>query len=167
VTVVPAESAAVRFHCHFLLKYETFPLDQNQDIEHLRLLSIFHFVVAGIIGLISLFPLIHVAIGAAIVMGLLDDSGTGEQPPPLIGWLFIVFPLAMIIIGMAMAICIFVAGRRLGKQTGYQFCLIVAGIECLFMPFGTVLGVFTILVLLRPSVKLLFDVSGSAMPPGQ
>ena len=33
----------------------------------------------------------------------------------------------------------------------------MAGIECIFMPFGTVLGVFTIIVLMRPSMKELFD----------
>jgi hypothetical protein len=33
----------------------------------------------------------------------------------------------------------------------------MAGIECVFMPFGTVLGVFTLVVLTRPSVKPLFE----------
>ena len=37
------------------------------------------------------------------------------------------------------------------------FHYVVAGIECIFMPFGTVLGVLTLLVLMRPSVKALFD----------
>jgi len=32
----------------------------------------------------------------------------------------------------------------------------MAGVECMFMPFGTVLGVFTIIVLMRPSVKEIF-----------
>jgi hypothetical protein len=32
----------------------------------------------------------------------------------------------------------------------------MAGVECLFMPVGTVLGVFTIIVLVRDSVKELF-----------
>jgi hypothetical protein len=40
------------------------------------------------------------------------------------------------------------------------YCLVVAGIECIFMPFGTVLGVFTIIVLMRPSVRNLFGVEG-------
>ena len=36
-------------------------------------------------------------------------------------------------------------------------CMIVAGLSCMMMPFGTVLGVFTLLVLLKPQVKALFD----------
>ena len=43
------------------------------------------------------------------------------------------------------------ARRRDGNEA-----LIVAGLECMMMPFGTVLGVFTIIVLLRPSVRQLF-----------
>jgi hypothetical protein len=35
----------------------------------------------------------------------------------------------------------------------------MAGVACMFMPFGTVLGVFTIVVLLRDSVKELFGVA--------
>jgi hypothetical protein len=37
--------------------------------------------------------------------------------------------------------------------------LAIAGIECIFIPFGTVLGVFTIIVLMRPTVKELFGVA--------
>jgi len=37
-----------------------------------------------------------------------------------------------------------------------MFCLVMAGVECIFTPFGTVLGVLTIIVLVRPSVKELF-----------
>ncbi len=41
-----------------------------------------------------------------------------------------------------------------------MFCFVMGCVECLFMPFGTVLGAFTILVLNRQSVKGLF-VSGA------
>ena len=36
-------------------------------------------------------------------------------------------------------------------------CMTVAGIQCILMPFGTILGVFTIIVLTRGSVKELFS----------
>jgi hypothetical protein len=40
-----------------------------------------------------------------------------------------------------------------------MFCLVMGGVECLFMPFGTVLGVFTIIVLMQEPVKQLFGVN--------
>ena len=50
----------------------------------------------------------------------------------------------------------FLAGRYLSQQRHYTFCLVMAAVACMFMPFGTVLGVFTIIVLVRESVKELF-----------
>jgi hypothetical protein len=43
----------------------------------------------------------------------------------------------------------------------------MACVACLSVPLGTVLGVFTIIVLMRPSVKALFaEVRDSAAPNG-
>jgi hypothetical protein len=135
-------------------------LENTQDSDQLRLLSIFHFINAGIVGLFSLFPLIHIAFGIGILNGAFDGgSNRGGPPPAFIGWILILFPMVFIAMGLTMAICITVAGRNIGRRTGHLFCIVVAGLECMFMPFGTVLGVLTILVLMRPSVKLLFGVS--------
>lgn len=41
----------------------------TDDLQHLKLLSIFHYVLAGITGLFSLIPLIHLFMGLAIVTG--------------------------------------------------------------------------------------------------
>jgi hypothetical protein len=35
----------------------------------------------------------------------------------------------------------------------------MSGVECLVMPYGTVLGVFTLIVLTRESVRPLFHLS--------
>ncbi|WP_442506223.1 hypothetical protein SH528x_005055 [Novipirellula sp. SH528] len=138
------------------------PQPSSEDVDQLRLLSIFHYVVGGIVGLVSLFPIIHLVIGIAIVTGVLDDqSQSGSAPPAIFGWFFILVPALVIGMGMTMACCVIVAGRKLGSHQGYMFCLVMAAVECMFMPFGTVLGVFTILVLMRPSVKALFGYSTS------
>ena len=49
-----------------------------------------------------------------------------------------------------------VAGRRLAQRRSYMFCMVMAGVACMLTPVGTVLGVFTIIVLNRPSVRRLF-----------
>ncbi len=128
----------------------------NQDEEHLRLLSIFHFVVGGLLGIFSLFPLIHVGIGLFLVFGgeQLDPHGNG--PPPAIGWLFVFLGSMFILIGLSIASLVILTGRFLATRRHHLFCLVVACVECLFMPFGTVLGVFTIIVLSKESVKQRF-----------
>jgi hypothetical protein len=134
---------------------------KQQDAEHLRLLSIFHYVVAGMQVLFASFPIIHFVIGAAMVFGPGSfGSKSGEAPPAAVGWFFMLFAGAWMLVGWTLAACMVVAGRSLAQRRRYTFCLVVAGITAaVCMPFGTVLGVFTIVVLMRPSVKEAFVAS--------
>src|SRR5438034_8496477 len=135
----------------------------NQDAEHLRLLSIFHYIVAGLAALFSCFPLIYTTVGAIFIF--IARHGTAklgeELPPEFIGWIFAVIGSLLFLLGIAIAICILIAGRSLAKHTRYWFAFVMACIECLFIPFGTILGVFTIIVLSRESVKTLFSIAAS------
>jgi hypothetical protein len=62
------------------------------------------------------------------------------------------------------AAAVVIAGQKLAARTSYTYCLVVAAIECMFTPFGTVLGVLTIIVLMRPSVKKLFGYPAGGKP---
>lgn len=125
-----------------------------QDEQHLNLLSIFHYVVGGVTALFSCIPFLHVAMGIAMLCGAFE----GENPPPrFFAWLFILFPAVFILVGWALSVVIIIAGRKLKRRTSRTFCLVIAGIECILMPFGTVLGVFTLIVLMKESVKELFS----------
>jgi len=135
----------------------------NQDREHLRLLAIFHYVVAGLVALFSFFPLLYTTVGAIFIFAAGHPAAAGpkpgEEPPPeFIGWILAIVGSLLFLLGIAIAICILIAGRSLAKRTRYWFALVVACIECLFIPFGTILGVFTIGVLSRESVKTLFSI---------
>ena len=131
----------------------------NQDKEHLRVLAIFHYIVAGLGALFSLFPLIYTTLGVIFVF--VARHGTpkpGEElPPEFLGWIFAGVGSLLFLLGIATAICILIAGRCLSGCKCYSFALVMACIECLFIPFGTILGVFTIIVLSRESVKALFS----------
>jgi hypothetical protein len=137
----------------------------NQDKEHLRLLAIFHYVVAGLAALFSFFPLLYTTVGAIFIFAARHGTPKpGEEPPrEFIGWILAIVGSLLFLLGVAIAICILIAGRSLAKRTRYWFALVVACIECLFIPFGTILGVFTIVVLSRESVKALFS---TAQAPG-
>jgi hypothetical protein len=131
----------------------------NKDEEQLNLLSIYHYVVGGVMAFFACFPLIHVALGIAMLSGALENA---KNPPPSgVGWLFVLLGGFFILIGWTMAVCAIAAGRQLKRRRAHTFCFVVACIECLFMPFGTVLGVFSIIVLQRDSVKQLFAANGS------
>src|SRR5213078_2119493 len=139
----------------------------NRDKEHLQLLAIFHYVVAGLAALFSFFPLLYTTIGAIFIFAARHGTAKpGEDlPPEFLGWIFAVLGSVLFLIGLSMAICILIAGRSLALRKRYSFAFVMACIECLFIPFGTILGVFTIIVLSRESVRRLFS-TASAQAPG-
>ncbi len=68
----------------------------NQDEDHLKLLSIFHYVVGGLAGFFALFPIFHLAIGLFFVIAPENFVEKGEAPPEFIGWFFVVFSAVFI-----------------------------------------------------------------------
>ena len=128
----------------------------NEDIKHLDLLSMFHYIVGGITALFACMPFMHVFIGLAMVSGKFFEASNGSAPPPFMGWMFVIMGAVFILLGWSLAVCIIVAGRKLKRRKNRVFCMVVAGIECVFMPFGTVLGVFTLIALSKDSIKEIF-----------
>ena len=131
----------------------------TQDDDHLQLLTIFHYVLAGVTTLFSLFPIVHVTIGLALVSGEFGGAANSGEVPPAVGWLFVIMGATAIVLGLSLALVIAMAGRSLQLRRRRVFCLVVAGLMCMMVPLGTVLGVFTIVVLMRESVRTLFDPS--------
>ena len=129
----------------------------NDDSKNLDLLSMFHYVVGGITALFSCMPFIHVFIGIATLTGKLIQCDKSAGPPEaLFGWLFIIMGTVFILLGWSLAVCMFITGKKLKNRKSRMFCVVIAAIECMFMPFGTILGVFTLIVLNKDSVKELF-----------
>lgn len=56
-------------------------------------------------------------------------------------------------IAVGIAVLNALSARFLALRKNRTFSLVVAGINCQQMPFGTILGVFTFIVLLRGSVR--------------
>jgi hypothetical protein len=135
----------------------------NSDQEHLRLLALFHYILAGLAAVMACIPIFNMAVGFMFLTQPDFFKGPPNQPPPppevfkTMGLVMIGFSAAMIILGLLFAFCLFMSGKNLSRRRNYTFCLIIAGISCLCVPLGTVLGVFTLVVLLRPTVKTLFE----------
>ena len=132
----------------------------NQDEDHLRLLTIFHYVCAALGALFACIPVIHLLLGLAMVFAPEKFGHANQRPPEFLGWMMIGVASMLILAGWVYAVLLACSGYCLGRRTHYTFCFVMACVACLFMPFGTVLGIFTIIVLSRPSVKALFGVGG-------
>ena len=129
------------------------------DEEHLRMLTLGYYVSAGMCLLFSLFGGLYMVLGLMFTFAFrnLPAQPPNSAPPPEVGWFF--FALGAFIFGamVTLAILKFLTARRLKARASRTFCLVLAGISCLEVPYGTTLGVLTFVVLTRDSVKALFS----------
>src|SRR6266403_5837842 len=85
----------------------------DRDTEQLNLLAIFHYVVAALAARFSFFPLLYTAVGVIFIFVARHGTAKpGEDlPPEFLGWIFAALGSLLFLMGIAMAICILIAGR--------------------------------------------------------
>jgi hypothetical protein len=113
-----------------------------------------YYVMGALTILFSFLFMVHVALGASIVVGALDDAG--PPPPAALGWVFVVMGLFAFVVVAAIGGLTIFAGRCIAQRKHLTFIYILAGILCTNMPLGTLLGVLTFVVLTRDDAKALF-----------
>ena len=152
----------------------------DRDAAHVKGLAIAHSILAGLSAL-SAMPFILFARSLSSMLdgvkgGLssviegphtngLDGPGTQELDEfanEAFGMAQdIVSSLSSLIVA-SVVLCLLTAagfwwiGRLLRKHQRWALCYLTGWFECLAFPFGTVVGIFTVLVLSRPGVKRLF-----------
>ena len=124
----------------------------GRENDNLNVLAIFHYVIGGLVALVSCFPIFHLLIGAFFIAAP-ESQHSGESSPAIVGWFLVCIAGAMIAAGWALAASIVYAGRCLAARKSRTFCMVMAGLACAFFHLGTVLGVFTIMELSKDSVK--------------
>jgi hypothetical protein len=131
------------------------------DEEHLKMLSLGYVVSAGVSAFYSLFGLLYVFMG--IMMSTTHfpspqtPANSAQTPSPaFVGWIFTGIGLAFFLSAIAVTAARFRAAWCIKHRKGRVFCMVIAGIGCLELPYGTVLGIFSFLVLGRESVVQLF-----------
>jgi hypothetical protein len=134
------------------------------DEEHLRLLKYCYYILAGITSFFSLTTIFAIALGALFASGTIPPQAQGPSPDAArtMGLFFLGFGLGALILGLAGSFLTFLVGRSLRDRRRRTFCIVVAFLYCLYVPWGTVIGVCTIIVLNRPNMKTLF---GEQPPP--
>ncbi|HEX4000928.1 MAG TPA: hypothetical protein VHX65_20450 [Pirellulales bacterium] len=138
-------------------------MQQRQDREHLRLLAIFHFVAGGFALLGAGVMFLESAMMGSLFANpemLKRMQQDPKGPPPefvkhfmeFFVWIFLFISIFLV----AMAILNVFSGLFLLRRKHRVFSVVVAAIDCLQIPIGTILGVFTILALSRDSVRQMY-----------
>lgn len=131
----------------------------NQDEEHLKLLCIFYYIWAGIDVLAACAGGLYILLAGTMLSAVASGapSSKGEAPPvAALGALFGVVGFGMIATLGGLALLHFFAAKAITERRNSTLVYVSAAICCLSVPLGTILGVFTFIVMSRPSVKAIF-----------
>lgn len=154
------------------MDYDTLTGAKSQgciDAENLDLLALFHYILGAVIALFSSFFIFHIVMGLRLIQhpNAFPFAVTPSVPvpampnptfPPEAGYMFAIMGTLAVVGGWTLGVLTAFAGRCLKARKNYVFIQVIAGLVCVFVtPLGTVLGVFTFVVLARPSVKPLFE----------
>jgi hypothetical protein len=132
------------------------------DRDRLKILEIAYYIAGGMTIVGVSFLLLHFTI--CLVFGLNPQffnnpamNSHHQTPPPpglFLGLAGIIG--AIILMGWVFGALQIYVGRCLRARRNHLLILVIAGLECIFIPWGTALGVFTIMVMNRLSVRALF-----------
>jgi hypothetical protein len=143
---------------------QPFGREYEKDRQYLHLLTIFQFVLAGLATVMSLCPIAGLAMGIFMLSSAafpttpaVPGAPSSAPPPQFLGWVMVAEYSFFLLLLLVQATVSCIVGFGLKRRKRWLTCMICSGIQCLFIPFGTVLGVFTIIVLVRESVKKLFQ----------
>lgn len=135
--------------------YPPTPQQRAEDEQHLTALAIGHFIYAALTGVIACVFGVYVVVAMFAFSSI--PKSPGAPPPAAIGAAVAgVFGfIALLILGMA-AMLVF-SGLSIQKRQRRTLSFVMACLICMNVPLGTLLGVLTLIVLNRPSVKELYD----------
>lgn len=133
-------------------------IPRTNDAYHLKLLAVFHYVFGGLAVLGLGFLALHYGLFSLIANNpeALKNQNKGGPSPQEV---FAIFKLIYLVMGVPLsttAVLNFISARCIQLRRARTFSLAVGCFDCLCIPFGTVLGVFTLIVLLRDSAKRLY-----------
>ena len=138
----------------------------EKDLEHLKLLGIFHYIWGALSLIGGLFLGAYFVVIGVVLMTSPSTTSTTEESgsTSIAGGVMIGIGVIVFLIVVVYGVLTLMAGGKYRKhQGGYWFCFILAIVTLILggIP-GIVLGIFSLIVLSRPSVKALFK--GLSLP---
>lgn len=127
---------------------------KNSFDDLLTVVSVFHYVLGGFQLLMSFLGVFY------IVMGILMGTGAMESaksaPPEALGWVFGSIGVVIMLFCLLLGFLSIKTGRNIHKRRNRMFCIVVDAILCLMVPFGTIVGIFGLILMTRPEIEAEF-----------
>ena len=130
------------------------------DEEQLRLLSFFHYVSGAVTIAFSSMFILHLIFMAYFSSNPeIFKAEDAEHALNMAGAMkvFVFIFAILIVFGITYGICEIMSGVFIKRRTNRLFSFIVAIPRILFIPYGSILSIFTLILLDRRSVKAMYE----------
>lgn len=114
--------------------------------RRLDLLATLHYLYGGLTCVLGLGALTLLGMGVFLNSDLVA-SGAQEPPPDWLGSFFGVLGVSVFLLVEAIGLLNILSGRWIKQRRNRTGSIVVAAIDCLNMPLGIALGIFTIVSL--------------------
>lgn len=134
--------------------------DTEKIEKQIKTIAILYFVFAGFTFLMLLMLPLHYIIMNSFSKMDLPRQGGGPDPAKMIDSMMdmmIYMYIGMGILGVLYAGLTFLTGLFMLQNKNRTFCIIGAGFCCTSFPFGTALGVWTLIILMDKKSISLFE----------
>lgn len=139
------------------------PTEAAADEQHLKLLTLFYYIMSGLSALGVCAGGIYVFMGWFMAEGMRRSSKTSPNAPSpeFFQWLFTGLGAGVIVMSLVLGLLYFLDARWISQRRHRMFTYVLAGFSCLSIPVGTALGVYTFMVMRRPGVRAQYDRNAS------
>jgi hypothetical protein len=126
------------------------------DLKNLRVVGVLHYVAGALLALFSSLFIGCIWFGVRSMRTHVPGASSSFGP------LVVGMGSVALVLGWTMAGMMVQAGRCIEARRSRRLCLIVAALSTGWFPFGSILGLFTLVLLTKPHVRALF---GEDAPP--
>ena len=123
--------------------------------RHLPILSVLHLVYGAVLTIGGLALLFIVLLGGFLNSDWLAET-SGEAPPVWIGGLLQGLGWVLFVFLEAWGVLNLVSGMNLARQQARTLSMVTGAFNCLSIPLGLVLGIYTFITLSDPEVRAAY-----------
>lgn len=137
--------------------YDPEAMQRQKDEDNLRMLGVFYYVFGSLCALGFLIFLLYTVVFSTMMPIMAETAPPRDAVvvESMMGVFYGIFVFGMLLMGTMCTLC-FIAPSKMRKRESYGLIFTAAILVCLSIPLGTVLGIFTMVVMNRPSVRKSF-----------
>ena len=120
--------------------------------KNLKAIEVFHYVYGGLTCFAGFFVLLVVALGGFLNSDWMMEH-SNEAPPSWVGSMISGIGMFLFLFVEAIGILNIYSGRCIAKRRNRTLSMVVAAFDCLSIPLGLILGIFTLVTLSDEEVR--------------